>query len=310
LAWFFVDKARSVKFGTVRRLKAIVFNFYERMPGLHARDIPTSSSNFTHRFDGMAQRLGVETRQDLVFRGVLLVDMVALMEADWARARGGRKVELALVNAAFHLYFQAGLRANEAFHCTVGEVRSSLVRGQQAQRLRLRSHLHVLCATQTKEERYERTAVPVAWGTFGECPLSAGRWVVRALRALASVGMGADAQPDRVLFSDSTGKRWAMDWFWSKQVLPRLQRLQQQGLGGLGAEDDLAAYGSNSPRRTWNSMAAKHPNPVSEDLRETQGRWRRRQKKRQSVKLGMAQLYHAPDLDERLRATFFLALLK
>ena len=44
-------------------------------------------------------------------------------------------------------------------------------------------------------------------------------------------------------------------------------------IGGLGASEDLSRYGSNSSRRTWNTMAGKHPHPVSVDLRERQGRW-------------------------------------
>ena len=310
LAWFFVDKARSVKFQTVKRLRSAVWNYYERMPGLRTCDIPTTTSSFTHRFDGLAQRLGVEAQQDRVFRGVLLRDMVALLRADWARARSGKRVQLALVNAAFHLYFQAGLRANEAFSCTTGGVAESVVQGEEARNVQVRAHLHVQCSVQTKEERYESTAVPVAFRTHGSCPLSTGKWVVRALQGLEQAGKGATSKPARLFFSHSSGKGWTMSWFWGEQVVPRMRQLQREGLGGLREDEDLSQYGSNSPRRTWNSMAAKHPHPVCEDLRERQGRWRKKQRRRQRLALGMASLYNDPDLDELLRATYFLTPIR
>ena len=75
-------------------------------------------------------------------------------------------------------------------------------------------------------------------------------------------------------------------------------------------ESDFDRIGSNSPRRTWNSMAAKHPDPVSADLRERHGRWREKEKRRQRGPSAMTALYEDPDLEQRLRATTFLSAVK
>jgi hypothetical protein len=307
LAWFFADKARTVKFETVKRLRGAVFNYYERMTGV--TEIPTATLQFRHRFDGLAQRLGVEVTQAQVFRGILLRDVVKLLESDWARARGDRKRALVLVNAAFHLYCQAGLRANEAFHCTLRQVSEAMVVGARADRLEVQPHFHWACATQTKEERYAQTAVPVAYGTHPPCPLEAGRWIIAGLQSWKDAAGGTLWQPDRVFFSDDEGEPWSMNRFWAREVAPRLEQLRGEKLGGLREGDDLSAYGSNSFRRTWDSMAAKAPNRVPEDLRERQGRWRNGQRARQRLAKSMVRLYNEPDLQELLRATFFLTPL-
>ena len=67
---------------------------------------------------------------------------------------------------------------------------------------------------------------------------------------------------------------------------------------------DLSIYNTNSFRRTWNTLAGQHPDPVSEDLRERQGRWRRRSRSR--VLGRMVSLYFAPRPQELLLATYWL----
>jgi len=307
IAWFLADKSRSVKFNTLRRFRAAINNYYLRLPGMVAADIPTASVQFTHRFDGMIQRLGLDTNQAKVFGTRLLEDMTALLEADWARARGEGKVELAQANLAFHLYFAAGLRANEAFSETAAHFADNMVTGDRATSAGVGAHLWIRCSLQTKEERVELTELPVAYSTAPGCPLEVGKWATRALAALEDVGRGASTDTGHLLFASPLGVKWVMGRFWRRHVVPRLEQLQREGLGGLSPESDLEKYGSNSPRRTWDTMAAQHPNPVSEDLRERQGRWRKKQKRRQRVAQGMASLYFEPDLSELLRATYWLS---
>ena len=74
-------------------------------------------------------------------------------------------------------------------------------------------------------------------------------------------------------------------------------------MGGLESVD-LKDFGSNSFRRTWNTLAANHPDPVSEDLRERQGRWRRRGRSRTLGR--MVSLYYDPKPQELLLATYWL----
>jgi hypothetical protein len=309
-AWMIVDKARSVKYETVKRLKGSVFNFYRLIPGMKEEDIPTSTRMFMHRMDGLAQRLGVTSEQKRTFTGVLLKQLVRDLATGYAKARGEERVQWALANAAFHLYCQGGLRANEGFHCTKGDVADSIVVGVEALRKDVRPYLLVGCSIQTKEERFEPTCVPVAFYTHGECPLSTGTWVVQALRELAQVGRGPVQDPDGLVFSTARGKRWSMAGFWKTYVLGLLTRYKEQGLGGLDPDDDLSEFGTNSFRRTWNSMAAKRPNHVDEAGRDEHARWRKKLQKRQRVNLGMNQVYNAMDIEEKTRATFFLTLLK
>ena len=110
-----------------------------------------------------------------------------------------------------------------------------------------------------------------------------------------------------LLFATPAGKRWTMKFFWSEHVKPRLEQLQREGNGGLTRECDLEAWGTNSPRRTWNTMAGMHPHPVSVDLRERQGRWRKKQKKRDRVHQEMVSLYFERDIGELLLATHWLS---
>ena len=90
---------------------------------------------------------------------------------------------------------------------------------------------------------------------------------------------------------------------WSESILPLLEQLKREGLGGLG-QTDLTTFNTNSFRRTWNTLAGQHPDPVSEDLRERQGRWRSRSRSR--VLGRMVSLYFAPRPQELLLATYWL----
>jgi hypothetical protein len=311
LGWFFVDKARTVKFDTVRRVRSALWNYYTRMPGVRVEDIPTATFRFTHRFDGLLQRLGAVSVQDKVFSTRLLDDLVALLATDWQRARGETRVELALVNLAVHLYFAAGFRANEAFSATVMRFARSFVLGRKAAVMGVRAHLSIRCSIQTKEERVEPTDVPVSFTTLPPCTLRVGMWGLRALAALDEVGRGVSRRdPSLFLFAHPTGAPWRMQWLWQTHVKPRLEQLRREMLGGLPPDADLDRYGTNSPRRTWNTMAACHPNPVSVDLRERQARWRKQQKKRQRLSQPMASLYCDPDIGELLLATYWLSTVR
>jgi hypothetical protein len=80
-----------------------------------------------------------------------------------------------------------------------------------------------------------------------------------------------------------------------------MEQLQRELAGGL-ENVDLDSYGSNSFRRTWNTMAGQHPDPVSIDLRERQARWRTAVRRSQQ----MSSLYFDPRPNELLLATYNL----
>ena len=122
LGWYFVAKSATCTFETLKRKRSAIWNYYRRFPGLEVGDIPTSSVQFTHRFDGLIQRLGVEVHQAKVFSTLLLTDLLELLNADLSRARGWYQVELTQVLFAVHLYCTAGLRANEAFEATTSDL--------------------------------------------------------------------------------------------------------------------------------------------------------------------------------------------
>lgn len=312
LSWFFVDKARGgIKFQTVKRIRASTWNYYQRMEGVTSADIPTSSHRFTHRFDGLAQRLGNVSVQARVFPTRLLNDLLDLLESDWKRARGERKVELALVLAAVTVYFTAGFRANEIFSETVLRLNSSFVLGTEAQKLGVRPHLYLMASAQTKEERHEPTEVPISFTTCPPCRLRPGKWLLVALHLLDTVGRGPAALDETMfLFANAFNVPWTMKWLWGEHIAPRLRQLHTEGLGGLLQNEDLTRYGTNSFRRTYNTMAASNPNPVSKSLLNKQCRWRKKQRKRQMLGQEMAELYFEPDIGEVLRATYYLSEIK
>lgn len=311
LSWYFVDKSRSVCFETVKRMRSSLWNYYARMPELEEDEGPTSTMAFAHRFQGMHQRLGSDSKQDKVFSTRLLNDMIDLLESDFDRSRGEAQVELCLANLAFHLYFTCGLRANEAFSETVLRVQGSVVMGEVAAAMGVRPHFDLAASIQTKEERIRQTTCLCSFATCPPCKLRPGKWLLRSLAYLDTVGRGPCRQEETVyLFADPKNTPWKMSWFWSTHVQLRLEQLQRERMGGLKHTEDLSNYGSNSPRRTWNTMAAKLPESISKAARNRQARWRQGQRKKDwGGDDGMAELYNEPDLEELLRATYYLSPL-
>ena len=90
---------------------------------------------------------------------------------------------------------------------------------------------------------------------------------------------------------------------WSEHLLPVMEQLKREGLGGL-QNADLHSFNTNPFRRTWNTLAGQHPDHVSGELRERQGRWRSRSRSR--VLGRMVSLYFAPRPQELLLATYWL----
>ena len=257
----------------------------------------------TRRTDFVCPRCNVEARvgRELVKGSVkdayLLEDLVALMRSDYIRLRGEAKVEMALANFALHLYTQAGLRANEAFSARVGDLEESFCFGEMAARKKIRAHFKVKCGQQTKENRFSGTEVRCCYQAK-TAPLKAGLWAQMAVQELKRVHRGK--QQDKV-FSHSNGVVWTMGWFWATHIEPRLERLKEEKLGGL-EKQDLTEYGTNSFRRTWNTLAGQHPDPVSKDLRDRQARWRYQQRRKEE----MASLYFDPRPNELLIAAYWL----
>ena len=91
-----------------------------------------------------------------------------------------------------------------------------------------------------------------------------------------------------------------MTYFWRLHVLPRMKRLKQN-LRGEFEDEDLSDWGSNSFRRSWDTLAHKNDLPI--DLIERQGRWRTKQRRRNRVSQRMTSLYCDPFPEELLRAT-------
>ena len=124
-------------------MRSSLWNYYRRLPGLPEHQIPTSTHHFTHRMNGLQQRLGSDSSQDKVFHTRLLDDMLTLMESDYQRAVGERRVELALSVLAMHLHCAAGLRPNEAFSERVLRFANSFVVGRDAAVMEVRPHFRV-----------------------------------------------------------------------------------------------------------------------------------------------------------------------
>ena len=310
LSWYFVDKTRLVagdtetgskalvKWDTAKGYRASVFNYYQKM-GVPEGEIPTASFRFTHRMNGLLQRMGAESEQDAVFSDVLIEDMIKLLGTDFERARGEQRVVMAQVNLAFHAYAQTGSRANELFEQEVGMLKESFCFGEEAKRKRLRPHLKFRAKLQTKENRFSATDILCCPRTK-RAPLRTGRWAMRLVKELARVGRD---QAQALVWAHPDGTPWVMSQFWHEEVVPRLEQLQREKLGGL-ERVELDKFGTNSFRRTWNTLAGSHPDPVKEDLRERQGRWRGKGTGR--VLGRMVSLYFDPRPNELLRATYYL----
>jgi hypothetical protein len=103
------------------------------------------------------------------------------------------------------------------------------------------------------------------------------------------------------VFAHANGEPWVMGWFWDTHMRPRLEQLKRERLGGLESVD-LDKFGTSSFRRTWNTLAGQHPDPVSKDLRDRQARWRQSKRSREE----MSSLYFGPKLDELLLATYWV----
>ena len=302
-SWYCIDQTASLygckkasKWSTAKKHRSAMFNNYDRM-GLSPEYIPTNQPAFTHRMHGLLQRPGDDPEQALVFTDVCLEDLVTLMRADYERARGDRKVELAQANFALHAYTQAGLRANELFEQKIGVLKDSFVFGAAAVRQRVRPHLRLRTKCQTKENRFAPSVVLCAYAAKTS-PLKTGLW---AQVVIAELQKRRNKGRDDMVFAHANNEPWVMGWFWDTHMRPRLEQLKRERMGGLESID-LDKFGTNSFRRTWNTLAGQHPDPVSKDLRDRQARWRQSKRSREE----MSSLYFGPKLDELLLATYWV----
>jgi hypothetical protein len=297
-----VDQTRKSTWETLKKHRGTVYNVYERM-GLKEEQIPTNTVKFRHFQNGHKQRKGESTRQDAVFTGAMLKAITDLLRTNYERAKrdgnGEGRVLMAQVALTFHAYTQAGCRANELFEQRAGLLRNSLVVGADAVQADIMPHLKFRATLQTKENRFAATEI---WCCYEakRAPLRTGHWAETVLKELRRVGRDG---ADDLVFSDPDGTRWKMGRVWSEHLLPVMEQLKREGLGGL-KNVDLQSFNTNSFRRTWNTLAGQHPDPVSEDLRERQGRWRSRSRSR--VLGRMVSLYFAPRPQELLLATYWL----
>jgi hypothetical protein len=298
LNWYFTDITQKVEWGTAKKHRSAVANYYERM-GVPVDEVPTSTTRFTHRMNGLAQRKGVQVTQALVFSDILLKDMTALLLSDFSRARGEQKVVLAQANLAWHAYNQTGSRANELFEQRVGMLEDTFCYGSAAARKKLMPHLKFRAKLQTKTERFTVTDIWCCARTK-RAPFRTLAWARITLVELRKAGRGGR---ENLVWGTDEGQRWKMGAFWQYHILPRFEQLKRERLGGL-EDTDLGEFTTNSFRRTWNTLAGEHPDPVSVDLRERQGRWRKHA--RSSVLASMTSLYFDPRPNELLLATYWL----
>ena len=300
LSWYLVDQTSAAvgsKWQTAKKHRSAVYNYYERL-AVSDDDIPTSTVRFTHRMNGLRQRLGDDPKQNKVFSDVLIEDMVALLQADYVRARGERRVHLARVNLAFHGYLQAGMRANEWFTQRLGPMVDSFCFGADAVRRRVLPHFKLSASAQTKENRFSTTEVWCCHHTK-HAPLRTGAWAEILVAELTRL---RDDHADQLVFRYANGDAWTMGRFWGSEIEPRLHQLLAENLGGLRDAGEIDDFGSNSFRRTWNTLAGSDPDPVSSDLRDRQGRWR----SQLQPSMAMSSLYFDPKPNELLKATYLL----
>lgn len=296
--WYLADITRGVTWETAKKHRAALYNYYERM-GLVASDIPTATTRFTRFMAGHLQRKGMSTTQNKVFTGLLIRAMTRYLEDKYRRAVGEERVRMAQVNLVWHAYLQTGARANELMEQKMGAMVAGFCFRGRAKRKRLRAHMKFRATLQTKEERFSETELLCCYRTK-HAPLRAGMWAEIVVAERGRVDRAAD---DGLVFADPNGAQWKMGRIWHEDMLPALEQLQHEKAGGLEGTD-LSAFGSNSFRRTWASLAAQQPDVVSDDLIERQGRWRKKSRKRKPGR--MVSLYRDPKPSELLLASYWL----
>ena len=298
LRWYLADLTRNVTWDTAKGHRAAIYNYYERM-GVSLEQIPTNTHRFRHFMNGMLQRKGINTTQAKVFTRRTIAAMASLMHSEYDRAEGWRRVRLAIVNLTFHAYTQVGARANELFEQPLGLLVDSFCFRGVAARAGVRPHLKFRASLQTKEERFATTDLLCCYQAK-HTPLKTGMWAEVVVAELARLGY---VDRERLIFAERDGTPFQMGRFWKEEMLTRLGQLKAEKLGGLEA-DDLSEYGTNTFRRTWDTLCAALPDKVEEDLRERQARWR---KKSRAKKPGlMVRLYTDPRPSELLLATYWL----
>lgn len=298
LRWYLADQTRVSTWETAKKHRSAIYNYYERM-GVSVDSIPTNTFRFTHFMGGHLQRKGISERQDKVFDEVLIEDMCKLLESDYLRSRGAQRLHMARVAFAWHGYLQVGARANELFEQTFGHLERHFCFGDKAKRKRIRAHFKFLASRQTKENRFSTTELLCSEQAKHTRCIAAGVWAQVYVKEQRRIG----GEHDDLLVFSTNDRAWVMGRFWDQEVVPRFEQLRRTRMGGLESVD-LKDFGSNSFRRTWNTLAANHPDPVSEDLRERQGRWRRRGRSRTLGR--MVSLYYDPKPQELLLATYWL----
>ena len=300
IRWWLADRTRSVGWDTSKKERSALFNYYRAM-GWDLDHIPTSTPNFTSFMNGMLQWKGASTTQCAIFRDVLIEDMCALIRGEFKRARGAQKLHLARVQLAWHAYMQTGARANELFEQKLGPMVDSFCFGEEARRKRIRPHLRFDATLQTKENRFSATSLWCCATTMRDL-LASGPCAVLLVQQLTNNGI---TDRESLVFADTDGTRWQMGTFWRREVLPRLERLQAERLGGL-EKVDLTLFGSNSFRRSWTTLASSHRGGgvVDEHLRDRQGRWRTKSRTRCLGK--MVNVYNDAQPEDLLLATYWL----
>jgi hypothetical protein len=285
-----------VKISTIRKERSAISHYYASL-GVPDAEWPTSHRQFRDFFAGIARRLGDEANQDAPFRRKLVIDLVALLRADYGRAQGlDECVRLALANLMFHSYLQTGARAGELLLEQCGEFESDVYWGDKAAAADKPPHL-AFHPRKTKTQQSSGVKVLCAARTK-HLPLDSMYWARMVLYLTRQQGRSTDDY----LFSDDGTTPWTMAAAWYRYIWPRLDQLQREGKGGILATDDLDAWGSNSFRISWTTFCSNAPDPVDKTLMDKQGRWRTLLEGRMGAER-MNVRYCAPPLEDLLLAS-------
>jgi hypothetical protein len=299
LSWYWASRSfMDLHYNTHKRERGSVRNYYDRMQGTEdflETQFPTNTPAMTHRFGGLEQRLGSESKKAKTFSTGLLVELLKLMDSDYERARGSFRSEMLIVITAVLVFFHGGFRANEPLFLSGKHMRDCMV--LDAGLRGLPAHFIVVCPQQTKENRVSETKVPICYDTADGCPLRAGYWVSQALDMVRWAGR----EEDDFFFLLPTGERLVSTYLWSTHLYPKLAQLQREGL--IGAQTDIFEFNFNSFRRTWTTMGHAEPDSVPALLLDAHARWRLKEREN----IPMNQLYANPSLKEKLRATHYLS---
>lgn len=241
------NSADRVKFSTARQLRSAAaayyyYDFQAAFPGsaiqqngrvfLSEQCVPTDELGFTYMAEGMARRLGTDSKPPLALlhKHIVYIDrhLNRLYESATDPAV---KHELALAGAANLLFWTAWLRSAEGFHLT--RKNAEVVEPQDGATYDLEPGAGAVLLTLKEETKTDRTRiadVPVAYVTGSG--LRVGLWVQRAQYYTTLL-----APSNQYFFQGVDGRMWTSQFFRGQYVLPLLELMRLEGEPSLRPYD-------------------------------------------------------------------------